>query len=43
MKKYIYPEVVELEMDLEGLLCESGEIISDNAGMLNDNDWNVIL
>lgn len=43
MKKYINPEVAELEMELEGLLCESGDVISDNAGLLNDNDWSIIL
>ena len=42
MKKQLYlaPEISELEINVEGLLCQSGESGSGaGAGELDDNPW----
>lgn len=35
---YLAPKITEIEVDTEGVLCESN---AAGAGNLNDNDWDL--
>ena len=39
-KEYICPQTFRLDIESEGILCESGVVVvKDNGGILDDNDW----